>query len=102
MDLELWTWLGPALTHRRLRRLARATGVTLTWFWGWRGTLTPRPNPILGVLGQPIGMPSEPISAPTQQQIDLFHGKYLSEVLRIFDEYKRYNPDYAAKTLVFE
>ena len=38
----------------------------------------------------------------SKQQIDLFHGKYLSEVLRIFEEYKRYNPDYAAKTLVFE
>jgi hypothetical protein len=38
-----------------LRSFARLTGITLTWFWGWRGTLLPRPNKILGVLGKPLG-----------------------------------------------
>jgi hypothetical protein len=85
-----------------LRRIARATGVTLTWFWGWRGTLIPRPNKIVGVLGTPLGMPTEPIDEPTQQQIDQWHDKYLTEVRRIYETYQKYNPDYKDKQLVFE
>ena len=37
-----------------------------------------------------------------QEQIDVFHQKYLEEVQRIFDTYKQYNPDYADKVLTFE
>ena len=43
-------------SNATLRSLARATGVTLTWFWGWRGTPVPRPRKIVGVLGRPLGM----------------------------------------------
>ena len=85
-----------------LRRIARATGVTLTWFWGYQGTLIPRPNKILGVLGRPLGIPETPIAEPTQAQIDSFHDKYLAEVQRLFDTYKQHNPDYAHKALKFE
>ena len=35
------------LTGSVLRRLARMTGITLTWFWGWGRTLIPRPNKIV-------------------------------------------------------
>ena len=34
------------LTGSLLRKIARSTGVTLTWFWGWGGTLVPRPNKV--------------------------------------------------------
>lgn len=90
------------LTGDVLRKVARMTGVTLTWFWGYKGTLIPRPNKILGVLGRPLGIPKEPIAEPTQEQIDAFHKKYLEEVRRLFDSYKQYNPDYAHKELSFE
>lgn len=85
-----------------LRKLARTTGVTLTWFWGWNGTLVPRPNKILAVLGRPLGLPSTPIAEPSQEMIDRFHDKYLEEVQRMFDAYKQYNPDYEHKVLKFE
>ena len=85
-----------------LRRIARATGVTLTWVWGYQGTLIPRPNKILGVLGRPLGIPETPIAEPTHAQIDSFHDKYLAEVQRLFDTYKQHNPDYAHKALKFE
>ena len=90
------------VTGALLRRIARATGVTLTWFWGWGGTLIPRPNKIVGVLGTPLGIPATPIAEPTQEQIDAFHDKYLAEVKRLFDTYKGHNPDYADKELMFE
>ena len=90
------------LTGGTLRRVARSTGITLTWFWGWGGSLIPRPNKIIGVLGKPLGIPTTPIPEPTQEQIDEFHDKYLAEVKRLFDTYKAYNPDYAGKTLMFE
>lgn len=90
------------VSNRMLRGFARRTGVTLTWFWGWRGTLLPRPNKILGVLGKPLGLPSTPIPEPTAEEIDHWHGRYMEEVRRIFDTYKKFNPDYAEKQLEFE
>ena len=86
----------------RVETRAGATGVTLTWFWGLYGTLVPRPRKILGVVGQPLGVPSTPVAAPTQQQIDELHAKYLAEVTRIFESYKPYNADYKDKALQFE
>lgn len=90
------------LTGSLLRKIARSTGVTLTWFWGWGGTLVPRPKKVLGVLGRPLGIPTTPIPEPSQAQIDEFHAKYLAEVQRLFETYKVYNPDYQQKTLQFE
>ena len=90
------------LTSAGLRAFARATGVTLTWFWGWRGTIVPRPNKILGVLGTPLGLPATPTPEPTQEQIDEWHARYLAEVQRLFDTYKVFNPDYKDKELVFD
>ena len=85
-----------------LRRLARSTGITLTWFWGWRGTPVPRPRKIVGVLGRPLGMPSHSIADPTQAQVDEWHERYLAEVRRLFDTYKVFNEDYRRKELLFE
>jgi len=90
------------LTGSSLRKVARTTGVTVTWFWGWGGTLIPRPRKILGVLGKPIGIPSTPTAEPSQELIDRYHDKYLAEVQRIFETYKVHNSDYASKTLQFE
>ena len=53
-------------------------------------------------MGRPLGIPATPIEEPTQEQIDMYHDMYLAEVRRIFDTYKRYNPDYEHKTLEFE
>jgi hypothetical protein len=90
------------LSNPLLRKFARVTGVTLTWFWGSYGTLAPRPNKILGVVGQPLGIPKRGIAEPTQEQIDQYHSKYLDELTRIFDTYKVYNADYRDKALKFE
>ena len=90
------------LSTPALRAFARHTGVTVTWFWGWRGTLVPRPSKILGVVGRPLGMPSEPIVESSQEQIDQCHELYLREVRRIFETYKQFNDTYRRKTLVFE
>ena len=54
------------------------------------------------LLGKPLGIPSTPVPEPTVEQIDHYHDKYLSEVKRIFETYKKFNPDYKDKTLQFE
>ena len=54
------------------------------------------------MLGKPLGIPSTPVPEPTVEQIDHYHDKYLSEVKRIFETYKKFNPDYKDKTLQFE
>lgn len=85
-----------------LRSFARATGITLTWFWGACGTIVPRPNKILGVLGKPLNLPSEPIADPTPEQVDHYHKIYIGEVRRIFETYQKYNADYASMRLEFQ
>ena len=57
---------------------------------------------VLGIVGRPLGIPTTPIAEPTAEQIDMYHERYLAEVQRLFDTYKRYNPDYKDKTLQFE
>ena len=59
-----------------------------TWFWGWRGTLVPRPNKLLGVVGRPLGVPSTPIAEPSQQLIDEWHAKYLEALMALFEASK--------------
>ena len=85
-----------------LRKIARATGASITAFWGRFYLPIPRARKIVGVLGKPLGIPSTPIPEPTQEQVDEWHGKYLAEVTRIFEQYKCTNPDYKDKALRFE
>ena len=83
--------MGPRLwVARRLR-----FGIPLlTGRWGLP---LPRPVKLVYVRGAPLGMPK--IDEPTQQQIDEWHAKYVSEVTRIFNEHKGTLSDYAEKQL---
>eukprot|EP00947_MAST-08B_sp_MAST-8B-sp1_P005545 g5545.t1 len=90
------------LNNACLRSFARRTGVSLTWFWGRWGTVIPRPRKLVVVIGRPLGMPAEPIAEPSQEQIDEWHTKYLDELTRIFEQWKKLNPDFKDKTLHFE
>eukprot|EP00808_Paulinella_micropora_P014233 g76773.t1 len=90
------------ISNPTLRSIARHTGVTLTFFWGRWFSLVPRPNKLLGVLGTPLGIPEIPDPNPSQEKIDEYHKKYLEEVRRLFETYKKYNPDYKDKILAFE
>jgi len=83
-----------------LRKFARATGVSITWFWGIAGSPIPLKRKIVMVVGKPMNIPQ--ISNPTQEDIDKYHAVYVSEVQRIFDTYKHTNPDFVDKVLQFE
>ncbi|KAM4699908.1 diacylglycerol O-acyltransferase 2 [Discoglossus pictus] len=50
--------------------------------WG----LVPYPNPITTVVGEPITVPK--IDHPTQKDVDLYHGMYLTSLEKLFDKYK--------------
>lgn len=86
-----------ALSVGPLAALSRSAGVSLTYFWGRWGLPLPRPVKLVYVRGAPLGMPK--IDEPTQQQIDEWHAKYVSEVTRIFNEHKGTLSDYAEKQL---
>eukprot|EP00976_Prorocentrum_cordatum_P098470 1191410-Prorocentrum_minimum.AAC.1 len=61
-----------------LRAFARATGVTVTWFWGIGGTVIPYEKKIVSAMGRPLGIPHIP--EPTVEDIDKYHALYVSEV----------------------
>uniref|UniRef100_A0A7S0WRW5 diacylglycerol O-acyltransferase n=1 Tax=Pyramimonas obovata TaxID=1411642 RepID=A0A7S0WRW5_9CHLO len=82
-----------------LRAFARATGVTVTWFWGVWGTVVPFEKKIVSAMGRPLGIPHIP--EPTQEDIEKYHTLYVNEVQRIFDTYKVTNPDFVNKQLIF-
>lgn len=88
------------LTHPFLESISRKYQVSLTLFWGVWGLPIPRPHKILYVRGPPLGLPHIP--TPTDEDIDKWHAKYVSEVERIFNKYKTSIPRYANKTLVLE
>ena len=87
-------------TNPFLESISRKYQVSLTWFWGVWGLPIPRPDKILYVRGKPLELPFIP--DPTNEDIDKWHNKYISEVERIFNTYKVRIPSYANKTLVIE
>lgn len=88
------------LTHPFLESISRKYQVSITLFWGLWGLPIPRPNKILYVRGPPLGLPK--VENPTEDDIEKWHAKYVSEVQRIFDKYKVLVPEYANKSLVIE
>lgn len=80
-----------------LAELSRRWQVSLTYVWGRWGVPIPRPNKLLYVSGQPLGMPH--IENPTQNDIDQWHAKYCEQVKRLFDTYKERVPEYKHKQL---
>jgi hypothetical protein len=87
-------------THPFLESISRKYQVSLTWFWGVWGLPIPRPHKIIYARGAPLGLPH--LVNPTDEEINQWHEKYVSEVQRIFDAYKKRIPRYADKTLVIE
>lgn len=88
------------LTNPFLESLSRKYQISLTWFWGLWGLPIPRPHKIIYVRGPPLGLPHIP--EPTEEDINKWHEKYVKEVQRIFETYKKRIPRYANKTLVIE
>lgn len=88
------------LTNPFLESISRKYQVSLTLFWGVWGLPIPRPHKILYVRGKPLELPHIP--NPTNEDIDKWHEKYVSEIKRIFDTYKIRVPRYANKTLIIE
>jgi 2-acylglycerol O-acyltransferase 2 len=56
--------------------------------WGqWYCPLLPRDVPLKVVVGAPLAMPQ--IFAPTKEQVDLWHGKYMEAVQALYDKHRR-------------
>ena len=83
-----------------LRYISRKTGVALTYLYGRFWLPMPLPAQCMTVLGKPILLPR--IEAPTAEQVDHWHGVYVGEVRRIFDEYTGECEGYAGKVLEIE
>lgn len=83
-----------------LETLSRKYQVSLTIFWGRWGLPIPRANKVIYVRGTPLGMPYIP--EPTDDDVDKWHKKYISEVTRLFDKYKVKSPQYKNRKLIIK
>ena len=83
-----------------LETLSRKYQVSITIFWGRWGLPIPRPDKIIYVRGTPLGLPFIP--EPTDADVEKWHAKYVSEVVRLFDKYKCKSPQYAKRKLVIK
>jgi hypothetical protein len=80
-----------------LAAISRKLQISLTYIWGKWYLPIPRDCKLLYASGQPLGMPH--ILDPSQADIDKWHEKYCSEVMRIFEKYKEKVPEYKHKKL---
>lgn len=86
--------------NKFLAEQSRKFQASLTIFWGKWGTPIPRDKKCIYVRGAPLGLPV--IKNPTDEDVDKWHGKYLAEVLRLFDTYKHKLPEYKSKQLYID
>ena len=87
--------------HGVLAKLSRKLQVSLTYFWGQWGLPLPRSNEkLVYCRGRPMGLPHIP--NPTTADVDLWHDKYVQEVIKLFNSYKERLPAYKHKTLIVE
>lgn len=80
-----------------LETLSRKYQVSITIFWGRWGLPIPRPDKIIYVRGTPLGLPFIP--EPTDADVEKWHAKYVSEVIRLFDKYKGRSVQYKNRKL---
>jgi hypothetical protein len=84
--------------HPVLKKISRKFGVTLTLFWGrWGLPLPHAAEKLIYVRGPPLGMPK--IADPTPADVDKWHGRYVSELTRLFDTYKGLRVDFKDKQI---
>mmetsp|Transcript_12418 Transcript_12418/g.18637 ORF Transcript_12418/g.18637 Transcript_12418/m.18637 type:complete len:325 (-) Transcript_12418:17-991(-) len=88
------------IKNKVLMNISRTIGVSITLFWGRWGSPFTLPRKVLVVRGRPIGVPYS--ANPSNEEIDLWHEKYVSEVERIYNQYKVRVPEYKNKCLVFD
>ena len=89
-----------ALKWPILAKISRKTGVSFTLFWGRWFLPLPKKVKLTYARGRPLGLPH--IEHPTDQDVGKYHALYVRKLVELFDRYKKFNPDYAEKTLAVE
>lgn len=89
-----------ALTAGALASLSRKLGVSVTLFWGRFGLPLPKRVRLTYARGRPLGLPHIP--EPSDEEVELWHSRYIEQLVELFDKYKGTNPDYAHKELCIE
>lgn len=86
----LGCWAGEGIPHGRtiLETISRKLGFALILIHGRFGLPIPRRLPLLGVVGKPIPTHHLKCEDPTNEQIKKLQDQLLSEMERIFDDYK--------------
>lgn len=81
-----------------LETISRTLQVSLTIFWGRWCLPIPRQHKVLYVRGKPLDLPR--IENPTDEDVNKWHKKYIEEVTRLFETYKKKVPLYKDKKLI--
>jgi 2-acylglycerol O-acyltransferase 2 len=88
------------LSSGPLATLSRKLGMSLTLTWGLWGLPVPKPVKLVYARGRPLGLPHIP--EPTDAEVEEWHGKYVAQLKKLFDDYKHTHPLYADKELLFK
>ena len=79
-------------------KLSRRFRVSLIWPAGVLGLPVPRPAPLLVAVGRAVAV--ERNTAPTQEQVDETHARFVRSLTDAFEEHKHLAPGYERSELV--
>ena len=79
-------------------KLSRKFRISLIWPAGVLGLPVPRPAPLLVAVGRAVAV--EQSAAPTQQQVDEAHARFVRSLRDAFEEHKHLAPGYERSELV--
>lgn len=99
---ELFTrYWGPGSTAARISKRISASIVIWTGRFGLPFGFIPHPVRLVAVVGAPIEV--EKVAAPTPEQVDALHARYVEALRALFDKHKsRMGPDWKRQRLYLE
>lgn len=87
-DIVPMYYLGQSqlLTYQGYERLSRRLKAAIGVFWGWYGTVVPRPHPLIAVVGEPIHVIQS--DRPQPKEIDRLHALFLQEMQQLYEDHR--------------
>lgn len=71
-----------------IAKCSRKLRMALTFFWGRFGLPIPYSPRVTLCVGDPIPIPQVSEECPLDQAIELLHGQFVQEMVKLFDDYK--------------
>nr|AID16200.1 diacylglycerol acyltransferase type 2 [Ettlia oleoabundans] len=79
-------WPRNLIPRAQWTSIVRRLGYVPMIVWGWMGSFMPKQVPMYIVVGKPIPVPT--VEEPTQEQVEEYLQRFISEMERLFAEHK--------------